>query len=160
MRRASLAALLLAGCQASPPGGNEAGSAAAAPSAPIVSAPATAPAATAQPKAAPLPATHPWSPTGYALNGTEPFWGGTVAGTRIRYMIPENQFGTLVETSAAYAPDRETYSGTLGGRPFVLTLTAGPCSNGMSDHVYAFTATLEVGGETRRGCADPEAPGP
>lgn len=153
MRGASLAALLLAGCQEPAPG-READAAAPAPAGRAAPAPVPA-----QPAAAPLPATHPWSPSGYALNGTEPFWGGTVTGTRIRYMIPENQFGTVIETSAAYAPDRETYSGTLGGRPFVLTLTAGPCSNGMSDHSYAFTAILEVGGETRRGCADPEAPG-
>jgi uncharacterized membrane protein len=142
----ALALLLLSGCGA-PPAEQPANQAAGA--APPVQAPA--PAAKTPP---PAPRTGPWSASGYALNGTEPFWGGTVTGTRVRYMIPEDQFGTEVETAASYPADRETYSGSLRGRPFVLTLRPGPCSDGMSDHVYAFTASLEVDGESRRGCAD------
>lgn len=144
MRGAFLLLVLLAGCdRAAPPAANQA----------QPSAPTAAPAA--QPRAAPLPASHPWSPTGYALTGTEPFWGGTVTGNSVRYMIPEDQFGKVVETRPDHTADRETYRGSLRGRPFVLTLTAGPCSDGMSDHTYAFTASLEVSGEARRGCADP-----
>jgi uncharacterized membrane protein len=98
----------------------------------------------------------PWSATGYAFNGTEPFWGGSVTGTTIRYMVPEDQFGDVVETDVAYAAESETYSGRYRGRPFVLTLARGACSDGMSDRTYAFNATLQVLGETRRGCADPQ----
>lgn len=146
--RAALALLaLLAACDRAPepPPSNQA-------------APAGTPAVPASPAnaASPLPATHPWSPSGYALSGTAPAWGGTVTGNSIRYMVPEDQFGRVIETRVANAADSETYSGMHRGRPFVLTLTAGPCSDGVSDHVYAFTARLEVGGETRRGCADPE----
>jgi uncharacterized membrane protein len=100
------------------------------------------------------------SPTGYALVGTEPFWGGTVTGTSVRYMVPERQFGDVVETRRSYGPGSETYSGRFRGRPFVLTLTRAPCSDGMSERPFAFTATLQVAGETRRGCADPEEPRP
>ena len=100
--------------------------------------------------------TGPWSPSGYALNGTEPFWGGSISGTSIRYMTPEDQFGDVIETRAAYAADGETYSGTWRGRPFILTLTRASCSDGMSDRVYSFTAALQVAGGTRRGCADPQ----
>jgi uncharacterized membrane protein len=118
-------------------------------------APAPEPAAT--PAATPAaPRTGPWSATGYALNGTEPFWGGSLTGTTVRYMVPEDQFGDVVETRAAFSPDRETYSGAYRGHPFLLTLTRGPCSDGMSDRVYAFSAELRVRGEVRRGCADPQ----
>jgi len=96
------------------------------------------------------------SASGYALVGTEPFWGGTVSGTRVRYMTPERQFGDVVETQRTFGAGSETYRGSFHGRPFVLTLARGPCSDGMSDRQHAFSATLEVGGETRRGCADPE----
>ncbi|HEX8667467.1 MAG TPA: hypothetical protein VF727_03735 [Allosphingosinicella sp.] len=115
-----------------------------------------APAASAEPAPAPPEAANgPWSKGGYTLSGTEPFWGGTVTPTRIIYMTPEEQKGEKVTVTAAYGDERETYTGTLGGKPFVLTLTKqGPCSNGMSDHQYAYTAELEVRGETRRGCAD------
>jgi uncharacterized membrane protein len=151
MRPVLLALALLAGCgRPAPEATNQARPA-----------PATAPTPPATPTraAAPpavVPRTGPWSPSGYALNGTEPFWGGTVTGTSIRYMVPEDQFGKVVETRATYGAERETYSGALRGRPFVLTLTTVPCSDGMSDHRYAFTAALQVGGEDRRGCADPQ----
>lgn len=97
----------------------------------------------------------PFSLSGYALNGTEPFWGGTVIGTRIRYMTPENQFGSVVDTTRTLGAE-EVYRGSLGGRPFVLRIRRASCSDGMSDRTWQFTAVLEVRGETRRGCADPE----
>jgi uncharacterized membrane protein len=152
--------LALAGCDdAAQHGGAANESRAAAPAA----APASNGAAPAAAPAVPSPAatpTAPMSPTGYALVGTEPFWGGTVTGTSVRYMVPERQFGDVVETRRSYGPGSETYSGTFRGRPFVLTLTRVPCSDGMSERPFAFTATLQVAGETRRGCADPEEPRP
>jgi uncharacterized membrane protein len=75
-------------------------------------------------------------------------------------MVPERQFGDVVETRRSYGPGSETYSGSFRGRPFVLTLTRAPCSDGMSERPFAFTAALQVLGETRRGCADPEEPRP
>ncbi|HYJ30909.1 MAG TPA: hypothetical protein VEW25_11275 [Allosphingosinicella sp.] len=102
------------------------------------------------------PHNAPWSASGYALNGAEPFWGGSVTGTTIRYMTPDDQFGDVIETSVAFAPDRETYAGSWRGSPFVLTLSRGPCSDGMSDRTYAFSAALSARGEARRGCADPQ----
>ena len=127
----------------------------------VAPAPATKAAPAPAPTApAPAPLSAPMSATGYALNGTEPFWGGTVTGTDVRYMTPERQFGDVVETRLSFASDAETYSGSFRGRPFVLTLRRDRCSDGMSDRVYAFTATLQVLGETRRGCADPEEPRP
>ena len=159
MRRCAAALLLaaLAACGGAPEGeeANGVGNAAPGPDAPVAGA-AAAPAA--QPPAA--TPTAPMSPTGYALVGTEPFWGGTVTGTSVRYMVPERQFGDVVETRRSYGPGSETYAGTFRRRPFVLTLTRAPCSDGMSERPFAFTATLQVAGETRRGCADPEEPRP
>jgi len=121
------------------------------------------PAARAAPKANPpvaaapaQPHSSPWSPSGYALNGTEPFWGGSITGTTIRYMTPDDQFGDVIETRVTYAAGGETYAGAWSGRPFVLTLRRGPCSDGMSERSYAFSVELEARGESRRGCADPQ----
>ncbi|HEX8571791.1 MAG TPA: hypothetical protein VF759_03465 [Allosphingosinicella sp.] len=158
-------ALLLAACGSQQPGneGNAASGKAAGQATPGPGAKAGAAsgnAVKAEPKAdrkgPALPASHPWSASGYALNGTEPFWGGSVSGSTVTYMTPEDQFGDTVAVTAAYSPAQEVYSGALAGQPFVLTLTAGPCSNGMSEHSFAFTATLQVKGETRQGCADPQ----
>ncbi|HEY0012738.1 MAG TPA: hypothetical protein VGB79_07775 [Allosphingosinicella sp.] len=153
-----LLAALAAACNGAPEAEEANGAGQAAPRQP-------APAAgnAAAPAAPPAPAavrTAPMSATGYALVGTEPFWGGTVTGTSVRYMVPERQFGDVVETRRTYGPGSETYSGSFRGRPFVLTLTRAPCSDGMSERPFAFAATLQVLGETRRGCADPEEPRP
>lgn len=99
----------------------------------------------------------PLSPSGYRLIGTEPFWGGTVTASEIVYTTPENQQGERIAVTAAYGPHSETYSGWLDGQPFMLTLTAGPCSDGMSDNVHAYRAALLVRGEQRQGCANPRA---
>ena len=158
------AALLLGGCSGGGEGNRAAANEVSAGPPPVPNASAEGPSAgtAAPPPAAPRPAaplvprTAPWSATGYAFNGTEPFWGGSVTGTTIRYMVPEDQFGDVVETDVAYAAESEIYTGSYRGRPFVLVLTRGACSDGMSDRTYAFNASLQVLGETRRGCADPQ----
>jgi uncharacterized membrane protein len=109
------------------------------------------------PKSRPSPPATPRSASGYRLIGTEPFWGGTVTSDEIVYSTPDNQSGEPIAVTVRFEGDQEIYSGSLHGRPFVLTLTAGPRSDGMSDNVHAYTATLEVDGETRRGCANPRA---
>lgn len=103
----------------------------------------------------PAPRASAFSASGYRLIGTEPFWGGTVTTDRIVYSTPDNQTGETIQVRRSEEPGREIYSGTLNKRPFVLTLSAGPCSDGMSDNVHAFTASLQVDGETRQGCANP-----
>ena len=107
-------------------------------------------------EAAPAAAA-PRSASGYRLIGTEPFWGGTVAETSVLYSTPENQSGERIAVTRRIDGDREIYSGRKDGRPFVLTLSDGPCSDGMSDNVHQYTARLEVDGEVRSGCANPNA---
>lgn len=156
------AALSLPGCQnpGSAPAANGSGNAqsanaAAAPAPSPGSANAAAPegGSSAAPGAS---ASSPWSPTGYDLIGTEPFWGGAVSSTQIVYTTPDNMAGDRIAVTASYAPAREVYSGRLGEQRFILTLTRGPCSDGMSDNVHAFTAALQIGDETRQGCANPQ----
>ena len=70
-----------------------------------VAAPAPAPRpAVPSPPPAP-PHTSPWSATGYALNGAAPVWGGSLTGTTVRYMTPDDQFGDVIETRLALSPD-------------------------------------------------------
>ena len=159
----SLLALALTACDdSSPVPGNEANRQAdsAAGSVANETGNAAAPGAMPQPApeapdSRPSPPAAPRSASGYRIIGTEPFWGGTVSSDEIVYSTPDNQSGEPIAVNVRFEGDREIYSGALHGRPFVLTLTAGPCSDGMSDNVHAFTATLEVDGETRRGCANP-----
>ncbi|WP_129791955.1 hypothetical protein [Sphingosinicella sp. CPCC 101087] len=88
--------------------------------------------------------------------GTEPFWAARIEGRCITYSHPEDQDGTRVWTRYAERPDGATWTGALGGRPFVLSTRAAPrCSDGMSDSRYPIAVELMVNGEQRRGCAKP-----
>jgi uncharacterized membrane protein len=154
-------AIALGGCQAeqAAPGAaapaDETSAPAAAPAPDNAAEPAAKASITAAPKAAPSPAAAPFSPGGYALNGTEPFWGGTLTGTSLVYTTPDNQTGETVPVTVVLAADRETYTGSLDGQPVIVTLTKAACSDGMSDRNYPYTAVVQVKGETRQGCAAP-----
>lgn len=89
--------------------------------------------------------------------GTEPFWGARIEGRCVTYSHPEDQDGTRVWARYARGPQGETWTGALGGQPFVLRIEPEPdCSDGMSDNVYPQAAELSVQGEERTGCARPD----
>ena len=87
------------------------------------------------------------------FTGTEPFWGGKVQGFTLTYTTPESIEGTAIEVERFAGRGGVSYSGELAGSRFDMTITAGRCSDGMSDRTYPYTATLQVGGEQRNGCA-------
>ena len=87
------------------------------------------------------------------FTGTEPFWGGQVSGTTLTYSTPEVPDGTPVAVTRFAGRGGVSWSGALQGKPFRLAVTEASCSDGMSDRTYPFTATLEVLGEQRQGCA-------
>ena len=91
------------------------------------------------------------------FTGTEPFWGGEVAGDRLRYSTPENIDGEVLQVARFAGNNGLGYSGRLDGKPFDMTVTPGTCSDGMSDRRYPFTVTLRIGEERREGCAWTEA---
>lgn len=87
------------------------------------------------------------------FTGTEPFWGGSVTGTQLTYETPENLDGTTITVKRFTGQGGLGYSGRLEGKPFDMTITPGTCSDGMSDRTYPFAVTLQIGEETRQGCA-------
>lgn len=87
------------------------------------------------------------------LIGTEPFWGGTVAGGNFLYSTTENQAGETIAVKRFAGNSGLGFSGSRGGVPVDLTITSGSCSDGMSDRTYPYTATLRLGAEQRIGCA-------
>jgi uncharacterized membrane protein len=113
---------------------------------------AAAPANLVEPAAVP-PAAEPAAR--YRFTGTEPFWGGTIDGATILYQTPDDQAGQTIAATMSREGATTRYSGTLDGQPFVLKLTPGTCSDGMSDTVYPLHAVLAVRGEPRQGCGSP-----
>lgn len=113
---------------------------------------AAVPANSAEPAAA-APAAQPTAR--YRFTGTEPFWGGTIDGAEILYQTPDDQAGKTILATVSQEGGATRYSGALDGQPFILKLTPGTCSDGMSDTVYPLHAVLAVRGEPRQGCANP-----
>lgn len=91
-----------------------------------------------------------------ALNGTEPFWGGTVARGSFNYTTPENIEGTPIAVTRFAGRGGLSFSGELDGQQVDLAITPGDCSDGMSDRTYPYNATLQIGSEQRYGCASLE----
>ena len=87
------------------------------------------------------------------LVGTEPFWGGQIAGGTLTYTTPENERGAAIAVRRFAGRNGLSFSGALDGKPVDLSVTPGACSDGMSDRSFPFTVTLQLGAEMRQGCA-------
>ncbi len=86
------------------------------------------------------------------LLGTEPFWNLRVEGGEGLWTTPDNQPGTRIALARFAGNGGLGFSGELGGKPFIATLSPGDCSDGMSDRRFPFVATIALGGETLEGC--------
>ena len=138
--------LLLVACQPSQPPADPAPPAA-------VVAPATPAAET--PSAKRVPGQEAIEPLRiFRAFGTEPFWGVNVEGTRLTYTTPENQAGVVMEGTRKTLADGVEISGQHDGKPFVLTVTGGLCSDGMSDNEYELDATFRYGTIDYKGCGE------
>jgi uncharacterized membrane protein len=86
------------------------------------------------------------------FTGTEPFWGGQVTHGTLTYKTPEDLAGQTIAVERFAGRGGLSFDGTLEGKPFIMTATPSPCSDGMSDRTYPFAVTLKIGEETRNGC--------
>jgi len=84
--------------------------------------------------------------------GTEPFWNLTLEGEIGVWTTPENQTGTSFGVTRFAGNNGLGFSGTLDGKELTATLTPGECSDGMSDRIFPFVATIALGGEALKGC--------
>lgn len=88
----------------------------------------------------------------FRFAGNEPFWGGEVTGTSLRYSTPENVDGVTVAVERFAGLGGLGLSGKLDGENFDMAITEEPCSDTMSDRTYPFSVTLRIGREGRSGC--------
>ena len=117
------------------------------------SAAAIEPPASPSQEPAPRPAAGLGLPDTFTALGTEPFWAAKVVGGRLTYMTPENQAGQTIPVSRKDGAELVELRGTLAGKPLALTITKGPCSDGMSDVVYRWSVERRLGDDVQRGCA-------
>jgi len=103
----------------------------------------------------PVAAAGPDLPVRFTALGTEPFWAAVVDDAVLVYQTPEDQKGQRVALARRAVDGRTELSGTLSGEALVLRIGAGPCSDGMSDTVYPYSAVLRIGRQVLNGCANP-----
>ena len=134
----TLAALGLAACQPQADDGT--------PATEPASAPAQAPAA-AKP---PVPAAFR---VDLDARGTEPFWSLQIRKKSLVLQRPDASKLTLPNDG----PFMENGKVTWAEGKLVAFFTEAACSDGMSDKTYPFTAEVQAGQDTYKGCAEPAA---
>ena len=86
--------------------------------------------------------------------GTEPFWNVNVEDTRLTYTTPEDQAGVVMVGTRRALADGVEITGERDGKPFVLTVSSGTCSDGMSDNTYSLVSTFRFGEVDYKGCGE------
>lgn len=87
--------------------------------------------------------------------GTEPFWALDIDSTGLRFITPDDtsgiRFPPLVPGAAG-----DTVVWVAGTEPASIDVRIWreQCSDGMSDRVYPYAATVRISGTAHRGCAD------
>lgn len=101
------------------------------------------------------PASSGPGPVSLRALGTEPFWSVEVRGTLLTYSTPEAEDRPVSAVTRSDTGRETVFEGQLEGAPFSLTITRGPCSDGMSDRRYDYIARLQAIGRAMQGCALP-----
>lgn len=86
--------------------------------------------------------------------GTEPFWNVNVEEATLTYTTPEDQAGVVMQGVRRAVEGGVEVSGTQDGKAFVLTVTAGDCSDGMSDNRYVLVSSFRFGDIDYKGCGE------
>lgn len=86
------------------------------------------------------------------FTGTEPFWGGEVTGTKLRWSTPENIDGETTTVARFAGRGGLSFTGTLQSMQFDLAVTPATCSDGMSDRTYPYAVTVQLGTQQLSGC--------
>ena len=109
----------------------------------------------ATPQATATPQQTASAPVGerFVAMGTEPFWSVEVSPGQLRYSTPQDIPGAIFAARRSDDAAGITYTGTLDGTAAILRITAGQCSDGMSDTVYAYRAVFTLAGKMLNGCA-------
>ena len=95
-----------------------------------------------------LPDAEVAGPILYKAVGTEPGWSLTVRAARMDYA---GDYGE-VNIAEPTPPDFRAAHGTYRSGKLRLTISAGPCSDGMSDLTYRQTVRVTADGRTVSGC--------
>jgi len=85
--------------------------------------------------------------------GTEPFWSVTLAEGQLRLARPETPEQSGPFAGSPMMGEHRTFTTTTSGGPVTLRFDHATCSDGMSDALYGWTATLRADEKDWKGCA-------
>ncbi len=92
---------------------------------------------------------------GFHAIGTEPFWALDIGEDGLRFTTPEDQTGIQWPAiSPTSQGDTLHWAGRTERAAVDARIWKAPCSDGMSDRVWPYTAAVRVAGESHRGCAE------
>jgi uncharacterized membrane protein len=91
--------------------------------------------------------------------GTEPFWTLAIRGTTLTLTRPNQAPLTAVAPGVLVQPNQASWTGkTADGREMKVIFYSSTCSDGMSERAYAYSAEVDLPGESPlTGCADTAA---
>ena len=146
---ASLSLLLVACTAPQPPASPEATAPAAPAATPATAAPA------GQPMAKRAPGQENLDPLQvFRAFGTEPFWNVNVEDATLTFTTPEDPAGQVMQGQRRAIENGVQLSGNHAGQPFTLRVSAGECSDGMSDNQYTMVSTFRLGDTDYTGCGE------
>ncbi len=86
--------------------------------------------------------------------GTEPFWNINVEGDQLTFTTPEDQDGLVMQGDRRSLEDGVEVTGSHAGKAFTLRVSAGVCSDGMSDNEYELVSSFRYGETDYTGCGE------
>lgn len=86
--------------------------------------------------------------------GTEPFWNINVEDGTLTWTTPEDQDGVVMQGERRSIADGVEITGSHDGKAFTLSVTAGACSDGMSDHQFELVSSFRYGDTAYTGCGE------
>ena len=90
----------------------------------------------------------------FRATGTEPFWGVNAVGATLTFTTPDDPEGQVMQGERRRTGNGVEIAGTHSGKPFVLTVVAGDCNDGMSDNAYELVSTFRYGDINYTGCGE------
>ncbi|MBO9623254.1 MAG: META domain-containing protein [Sphingomonas sp.] len=84
----------------------------------------------------------------FQARGTEPFWSLTIDGSTMRFQPSDGRAVSVSRPRPIVGFNGERYV----TRPMTVDITHVECSDGMSDHTYHDTVSVQVGGRRFKGC--------
>lgn len=91
-----------------------------------------------------------------SLGGAEPFWAITINDNTLTYSAPDIPDGINTQVDRFAGNGGLSFSGRLDDQAITAMVTPADCSDGMSDRIYPFTATVQWGDSALEGCGHTE----